>query len=67
VWQSSPEKAGWNPQVVGKLFSSKAGYVEGMLQALGRIWCPAKGIRCKELGDNLFLFTFLQPVVKGEQ
>jgi len=28
---------------------------------LGKIWCPKKGIRCKELGDNLFLFSFLQP------
>jgi len=35
-----------------------------MVQALGKIWCPVKGIRCKELGENLFLFTFLQPVGK---
>lgn len=27
-------------QAVGKLFASKAGYVEGIAQTLGRIWCP---------------------------
>jgi hypothetical protein len=32
-----------------------------MVQSLGKIWCPVKGIKCKDLGDNLFLFTFLQP------
>ena len=31
------------------------------MQTLGKIWCPVKGIRCKELGNNLYLFTFLQP------
>jgi hypothetical protein len=48
------------PQAVGKLFASKAGNAEGLAQALGRIWCPGQGIRCKELRKNLFLFTFLQ-------
>jgi hypothetical protein len=32
---------------------------------LGRVWCPREGIRCKELGNNLYLFTFLQP--KGKR
>jgi hypothetical protein len=27
---------------------------------MGWIGCPIKGIECKELGDNCFLFTFLQ-------
>jgi hypothetical protein len=44
-----------------KLFSTKLGFAKGMVQALGKIWCPVKGIRCKDLGENLFLFTFLQP------
>lgn len=48
------------PQAVGKLFASKAGNADGLAQALGRIWCPGQGICCKELGRNLFLFTFLQ-------
>lgn len=49
------------PQAVGKLFSGRPGNAEGMVQTLGKIWCPSKGIRCKDLGDNLFLFSFLQP------
>lgn len=35
--------------------------MDGMVQALGKIWCPKNGIRCKKVGDNLFLFSFLQP------
>jgi hypothetical protein len=45
---------------VGKLFSGKPGNVEGMVQTLGKIWCPVKGIKCMELRDNLFIFSFLQ-------
>lgn len=29
-----------------------------MEHSVGWIWCPSKGIECKELGDNCFLFTF---------
>ncbi|KAE8785838.1 LRR receptor-like serine/threonine-protein kinase FLS2 [Hordeum vulgare] len=24
------------------------------------MWCPSKGIRCNEVGENRFMFTFLQ-------
>lgn len=61
AWQSESREAVRPPQAVGKLFSARAGYVDGMVQTLGKIWCPTKGIRCKELGDNMFLFAFLQP------
>lgn len=60
AWQSGSRETGRHPQAVGKLFSTKAGYADEMAQTLGKIWCPVKGIRCKELGGNLFLFTFLQ-------
>jgi hypothetical protein len=33
---------------------------DGIAQALGKIWCPIKGVTCKDLGENLFLFTFHQ-------
>ena len=33
---------------------------DGLAHALGRIWCPIKGVLCKYLGENHFLFTFLQ-------
>lgn len=55
------EEGGGKAQVVGKLFAEKPGRAEGIIQTLGKIWCPIKGINCKELGNNLFLITFLQP------
>jgi hypothetical protein len=61
TWKSGEEESGQVPQAVGKLFSGRAGYVDDMVQTLGKIWCPKKGIKCKELGGNLFLFSFLQP------
>jgi hypothetical protein len=60
-WQSEEQVGARVPQAVGRLFSTKPAHVEGMVQTLGRIWCPSSGIRIKELGDNLFLFSFLQP------
>ena len=58
-WRSVAGEESKVAQAVGKLFSGKAGYADGMAQSLGKIWCPLKGIRCKELGDNFFLFSFL--------
>ncbi|KAK1686134.1 hypothetical protein QYE76_046982 [Lolium multiflorum] len=48
-------------KALGKLLSEKPPYIEGIHKSLGRIWCPLKGIKIKEMGDNLFMFTFLQP------
>ena len=36
-------------------------YVEAMANALGSLWCSMKGIECKDLRQNKFLFTFHQP------
>jgi hypothetical protein len=47
-------------QAIGKLFSEKQAYSEAIANALGPIWCPIKGVDCKDLGENLFLFTFHQ-------
>lgn len=33
---------------------------DGLAHALGKIWCPIKGVSCKDLGENHFLFTFHQ-------
>ena len=35
-----------------------------MRQTLGRIWCLIKGVLYKDLGENHFLFTFLQAAGK---
>jgi hypothetical protein len=48
-------------QAIGKLLSGKQAHTEAIENALGPIWCPMKGITCKDLGENLFLFTFHQP------
>ena len=44
----------------GKDPAEKPVRVEALEMSLGRIWCPFKGVKCKDLGDNRFLFTFLQ-------
>jgi hypothetical protein len=48
------------PQAVGKVFAERLVNADGLAQALGKIWCPIKGVVCKDLGENHFLFTFLQ-------
>jgi hypothetical protein len=51
-------------QAVGKLLAEKPAHTEAICNALGPIWCPMKGIEVKDLGENIFLFTFLQPMGK---
>jgi hypothetical protein len=48
------------PQALCKLLSEKAAHPDAIERALGRVWCPLKGIECQSLGDNKFLVTFLQ-------
>ncbi|CAN6249332.1 unnamed protein product [Urochloa humidicola] len=52
------------PQAIGKVLGEKLTNAEGLAQTLGRIWCPIKGVNCKDLGENHFLFTFLQAAGK---
>jgi hypothetical protein len=47
-------------QAIGKVISEKAAKAEVLEQTLGKCWCPIKGARCKDLGGNIFLFTFGQ-------
>jgi hypothetical protein len=47
-------------QAVGKLLADKPAHAEAIENALGPIWCPMKGIEVKDLGENIFLFTFFQ-------
>jgi hypothetical protein len=49
-----------HPHAVGKVFAERLVNPNGLAQALGKIWCPIKGVICKDLGENHFLFTFLQ-------
>ncbi|XBI25014.1 hypothetical protein VPH35_050012 [Triticum aestivum] len=45
---------------VGKVLSDKLAHQDAISLSLGRVWCPIKGTNCKDVGDNLFLFTFNQ-------
>jgi hypothetical protein len=53
-----------DPQAIGKVLAKKLANADGLAQALGSIWCPIKGVVCKDLGENHFLFTFLQATGK---
>ena len=60
TWLEKEKGSSGEAQAVGKLFAEKPGNAEGIAQSLGKIWCPIKGIKCRELGCNLFLISFLQ-------
>lgn len=47
-------------QVVAKLFSEKGVRSDVLEQMVGWIWCPTKGIICKDLEENIFLISFNQ-------
>ncbi|KAI5018080.1 hypothetical protein ZWY2020_042968 [Hordeum vulgare] len=47
-------------QAVGKVLSEKLAHPDAIRLSLGRVWCPIKGIDCKEVGENLFVFRFNQ-------
>jgi hypothetical protein len=47
-------------QAMGKLMSEKLAHPDAIERALGRVWCPIKGIECQAMGENKFLITFLQ-------
>ncbi|KAK1645023.1 hypothetical protein QYE76_062828 [Lolium multiflorum] len=60
-WASGDQLGMIEPQAIGRLLSEKPAFAEGLSGALGRAWCPLKGIHCKAVGENIFLFTFYQP------
>ena len=45
---------------MSKLFSEKGVRSDVLEQTVGWIWCPAKGIICKDLEENIFLISFNQ-------
>jgi hypothetical protein len=47
-------------QAIGRVISEKAAIADVLEQTLGKCWCPLKGVVCKDLGGNIFLFTFRQ-------
>lgn len=51
---------GKDPQAVGKVLSERPIRADHLEAALGKIWCPFRGVDCKELRENRFLITFFQ-------
>ncbi|KAE8784656.1 hypothetical protein D1007_41649 [Hordeum vulgare] len=47
-------------RAVGKVLLEKEVSAEGLIQAVGKNLCPLRSIRCRKMGENIFLFTFLQ-------
>ncbi|KAE8805897.1 hypothetical protein D1007_18055 [Hordeum vulgare] len=47
-------------QAVGKVLSEKLAHPDAIRLSLGRVWCPIKGIDCKDVGENMFVFRFDQ-------
>ena len=48
-------------QVIAKLIQDKSVHVEALANALARVWCPLKGMDCKDMGENVFMFMFPNP------
>lgn len=63
-WTGSSKAGMMELQALAKLLSEKPMFVEAMAETLGRIWCPIRGLECKEVGKNTFMFTFRQESTK---
>jgi hypothetical protein len=59
-WRGGGKMGVVHMQAVGKLLAEKPALAEAIEDALGPVWCPMKGIDVKDLGENIFLFTFHQ-------
>ena len=46
--------------MVGKILLEKPIPPMVVVQPVGRVCCPLRGIECKDLGENHFLITFKQ-------
>lgn len=42
-------------------YAKKPAFADKIVAALGKAWCPMRGVDCKGIGGNIFLFTFHQP------
>lgn len=58
IWSGGGKVGIVVPQAITKLKSDKPAHVEALNNSLARVWYPLKGLECKVLGDNIFLFTF---------
>jgi hypothetical protein len=43
------------PQAVGKVLMDRLISPETLERSLGKVWCPIRGVTCKDLGRTIFL------------
>uniref|UniRef100_A0ACD5X9G3 Uncharacterized protein n=1 Tax=Avena sativa TaxID=4498 RepID=A0ACD5X9G3_AVESA len=65
-WSDGKKVGSVEPRVIAKLLSDRLAHAKAMEAALGWIWCPMKGATCKDMGDNIFMFTFRQESGKNK-
>lgn len=54
AWRSKGgSSSGKDPQARGKVLIEKPVRAGALEAALGRIWCPLKGIECKDMGKDI--------------
>lgn len=53
AWSGGGKRGVVEPQALAKLMSDKPAFADGMVNSLGKIWCPLRGVDCKNLGDNM--------------
>lgn len=44
--------------LLGKLFTERPYNTYGLMETMKKLWCPTKGMVCRELGSNLMSFQF---------
>lgn len=44
--------------LLGKLWTEKPYNTYGLIETMNKVWCPMKGMVCRELGNNLISFQF---------
>jgi hypothetical protein len=54
-------------KAVGKLLAVKPAHAEAISNALGPVWCSMHGVDCREIGENVFMFTFKQEGEEGRR
>jgi hypothetical protein len=59
-WSDGGKIGAVEAQALGKLLSEKPAMTEALKNSVGKVWCPLKGVSCKDLGENTFRFTFHQ-------
>ena len=60
-WVDKGKEKKQDAMALGTLISEKPAIVDAVARSVGRVWCPMKGVQCKEMGDTIFMFTFLHP------